>query len=533
MSLGTRLPRALSEYPCRSAPMLRFERLLAPTRDAGVLIEPPAAAWPALIEQNRRLLATATARIAGRPLAEVREQTRAALAGSDVDDRPLIVAGHQPDFVHPGVWAKHVAVRHLVDSNGWGGLDLVVDNDAPTSASLVVPTIGAGNLVATAEVALRPGHAGSAHEARQALSPGQLAKVRERVLALAPYRAQGTMLPAYLDGLGTAAGGDFVDQHLAGRHAVDEPLGATLPEARVSRAFDGPLLAHLLIDAGGFAACYNAALAQYRIEQGVRSPDRPLPDLGRRGERVEAAFWVYQPGRPRLRLWVARTGERLAFFADQLPIGECSASELARDAQAALAALHPWVVRPRALTLTLWARLTLGDLFVHGIGGAKYDRINDAIIRGYFKLAAPAYACVSATMRLPLPSFGTGPGELAHVRRRLREMWFKAAKYIPWGPADLLERRWRLVRESQTLRQARGDRLKRRCVWLELREVNRRIVESCPEVLRETARLAEEAAGRVASNRAAGGREYFYALQPRARLEHLAEAIRHRLDAGD
>ncbi len=512
--------------------MLRFDRLLAPTRDAGVLIEPPVAAWPALIEQNRTAFSSATARIAGRPLAELREQTRAALTGPASDNRPLIVAGHQPDFVHPGVWAKHVAVRHLVDTRGWGGLNLVVDNDSPGSNGLLVPTIGAGNLVGTAEVVLRPGHAGSAHEARPVLLPEQLAALRAQLLAAAPYRGAGTMISAYLDGLGSA-GTDFVDQHLAGRAAVDGPLGAALPETRVSRAFGGPMLAHLLLDAEGFASCYNTALADYRREQGVRSPDRPLPDLGRRGERVEAAFWVYQPSRPRLRLWVARHGERLELFADQLRIGEVSSGDLSRGADSALAALAPWVIRPRALTLTLWARLTLSDLFVHGIGGAKYDRINDAIIRSYFKLAPPAYACVSATMRLPLPSFGTGAGELAHVRRRLREMWFKPAKYIPWGPRELLDQRWNLVRESAALRTNRGDRWHRRSVWLEIREVNRRIVESYPDVPRETARLAEEAAARVASNRVAGGREYFYALQPRSRLERLARAIRRRLDAGD
>ncbi len=246
--------------------MLRFDRLLAPTRDAGVLIEPPVAAWPALIEQNRTAFSSATARIAGRPLAELREQTRAALTGPASDNRPLIVAGHQPDFVHPGVWAKHVAVRHLVDTRGWGGLNLVVDNDSPGSNGLLVPTIGAGNLVGTAEVVLRPGHAGSAHEARPVLLPEQLAALRAQLLAAAPYRGAGTMISAYLDGLGSA-GTDFVDQHLAGRAAVDGPLGAALPETRVSRAFGGPMLAHLLLDAEGFASCYNTALADYRREK--------------------------------------------------------------------------------------------------------------------------------------------------------------------------------------------------------------------------------------------------------------------------
>ena len=38
-------------------------------------------------------------------------------------------------------------------------------------------------------------------------------------------------------------------------------------------------------------------------------------------------------------------------------------------------------LRPRALTLTLFARLCVADFFIHGIGGGKYDEVTDRIIR--------------------------------------------------------------------------------------------------------------------------------------------------------
>ena len=62
-------------------------------------------------------------------------------------------------------------------------------------------------------------------------------------------------------------------------------------------------------------------------------------------------------------------------------------------------------LRPRALTLTLFARLCLGDFFIHGIGGGKYDEVTDAIIRDYFGIEPPAYQVLSATLHLPLPAF--------------------------------------------------------------------------------------------------------------------------------
>ncbi len=62
-------------------------------------------------------------------------------------------------------------------------------------------------------------------------------------------------------------------------------------------------------------------------------------------------------------------------------------------------------VRTRALTTTLFARLFLADLFIHGIGGGKYDELTDAIVRRFYGFEPPRYLVLSATRWLPLPSF--------------------------------------------------------------------------------------------------------------------------------
>ena len=54
-------------------------------------------------------------------------------------------------------------------------------------------------------------------------------------------------------------------------------------------------------------------------------------------------------------------------------------------------------VRSRALTNTLYARLFLCDLFIHGIGGGKYDEVTDDMIRRYYGIEPPEYLVLSAT----------------------------------------------------------------------------------------------------------------------------------------
>ncbi len=48
-------------------------------------------------------------------------------------------------------------------------------------------------------------------------------------------------------------------------------------------------------------------------------------------------------------------------------------------------------LRTRALTTTLFSRFMLGDLFIHGIGGAKYDELGDEIARRFFGIEPPEF----------------------------------------------------------------------------------------------------------------------------------------------
>ena len=74
-------------------------------------------------------------------------------------------------------------------------------------------------------------------------------------------------------------------------------------------------------------------------------------------------------------------------------------------------------IRSRALITTLWARLVLGDLFLHGIGGAKYDQVTDLLIERFFGLPAPGIMVMSATLHLPIARPAAAAGSARGHRR--------------------------------------------------------------------------------------------------------------------
>jgi hypothetical protein len=130
-------------------------------------------------------------------------------------------------------------------------------------------------------------------------------------------------------------------------------------------------------------------------------------------------------------------------------------------------------VRSRALITTLWARLVLGDLFLHGIGGAKYDQVTDAVIDRFFGLVPPGYLVLSATLLLPIPRQRSGAEEARAIERRLRDLDWHPETAIDGAqcPArcpelpELLAAKSRWIRTLPTPVSARTR-------WLEIRRLN-------------------------------------------------------------
>ena len=195
------------------------------------------------------------------------------------------------------------------------------------------------------------------------------------------------------------------------------------------------LTAHLTAHLPRFWEVYNAALADYRRRHHIRSSAHPVPELGADGKWLEAPFWIWTNDDPRRRrVFVGPRGDELiltdrAGLEIPLRLAPDSDTSAAVEQLAGLAerGIH---LRSRALLTTLAARLLLGDLFIHGIGGAKYDRLTDDIIQRFFCLAPPAYMVVSGTLHLPIDHQPTSADELRGVERRLRDLTFHPERFV-------------------------------------------------------------------------------------------------------
>ncbi len=508
--------------------MLDFTRLKTPPEHGDVLVAPDPRRLAADVVANASQLRESNATVLGEPLAEWRRQTRSRMA-KNADD-PVVVIGHQPELMHAGVWAKHIVAHRLARSLGGLAINLVVDNDSPRRADLRIPCVNQSG-TALRTVRFPTPRSGQAHEQVQTLSREDIERLRAEVKHAMEERFERSQMPAFFDGLRSPhQPADWVDQYVAGRQDIERHFGIELNDLRVSHVWWSPLLAEMLLNAERFAEVYNRALAWYRHEFRVRGSNRPMPDLARHGDAIELPVWVYRRNESRRRLFVARRGDVREILAESETITTCTAIDtgICDHWIAPLAGDTDWRMRPRALTLTIWARLFLADLFIHGIGGAKYDRISDRIIADYFGIMPPELACVSATMHL-FPAHRPADEETpADCRNMIRDMTWNPQRHPLKNPtnAGLVEQRAALVLRSRELRERDPrNQSARRDVFMEIRDINRKLLTERSALLAELNDRMHRTSRRTDDDRIAREREYFFALFDRPTLEQLLSAL--------
>ena len=171
-------------------------------------------------------------------------------------------------------------------------------------------------------------------------------------------------------------------------------------------------------------------------------------------------------------------------------------------------------LRPRALMTTMFARLFLGDLFFHGIGGAKYDQLTDVIVHRFLGCVPPAFLVLTATAKLRGGKDLALDDDLRRINERLRGL-----HYNPQRWATLTEDSRPLIAEKQQWLACEPPLRERRTRHQALRALNDGLQ---PFVAAERASLLEERQRWLQlrnQDRVLGSREYAFCL-------HSTEVLR-------
>jgi hypothetical protein len=513
-------------------PQLSPGSFRVPERSGEVRIDPPADRIAALLATSRNA-SWGRAEILGTPLAEFRRAVRArtlSMAGPPPPqgrpslEVPLVVMGHQPIFFHPGIWIKFFVLTGLHERCGAAGIYLNCDHDAPWPITAEMPAVATGlsrraetlldfpddvPLEAVPLISEEAWGAFCARVRRHLVTLG-VRGIRERFETFIPLAARARDAAATLAGFLGGARRAYEAQ--AGPPGYVELAVSSLSDTREFTAF----ALHVMQDPTGFLTRYNSSLEEYRRVHRLRSAANPFPNLEEADGFQETPFWALHEGR-RTKLFARRDGERLRLQRPgappvDLPAGPSGLEELLASGLR---------LRPKALTLTMFARVCLGDVFLHGVGGGRYDRVTNAVIAGVFGCAPPPYVVATATLALPLLGDGVPVEDRRVLERRMMDLQHNPERHLS-SPSQvqrqLVDEKWALIKAIEQMRPGP----ERRAATHRIREVNSHLAEGlADEIQRIQAKLAA-LDGSSAALEAASYRGYPYFLFDPAAVNALA-----------
>jgi len=506
-------------------------RLKAPRDHGAILAHPPLTEVGSLLAANAARLESAAVALQGRPLCDLRRlahsETIAAAraylsdAGEPVPDfigDAIILAGHQPELFHPGVWIKNFALQSLAKKHRAVPLNLVIDNDAVKATALRVPYD-----TQLAKVPFDSWQSDAPCEDRVVQDEELFASLPSRVQQLVqvwPFRP--LLYNWWPEVLRQRRRTPLLGERLAaGRRSLERAWGRQPFEVPLSRVCETEgfawFVVHVLRELPRFHADYNAAVRGYRQRHDLRSPMHPAPDLAQEGLWLEAPFWAWRRGEPRRqRLWAKSTGNNIELRAGATlwPTLQGNVIRQVEQWRLLIAAGHKF--RTRALTTTLFGRLLLGDLFVHGIGGGKYDEVTDELFRQFFGLEAPAYLVLTATLQLPLAKFPTAHDDYLHSQRLERDVFWNPQRHLDGQAGDGVSS---LIREKENwIRHACANHDDRKHRFTELRRINEELHALAGVDQTRIHQALADAERRMRLHELHSSREYAFCLFPEEML---------------
>ncbi len=275
----------------------------------------------------------------------------------------------------------------------------------------------------------------------------------------------------------------------------------------------------ILIGLRRFHQCYNESTDLYRKAHGIRSRAHPVPNLAEQDGWLEAPLWIYGNAAPERRTaWV-----KLA--SDHLVLGDRNGREIRIDtadmtaaAQQLCDGLGPeFKLRPRALLTTMYARTVLSDLFLHGIGGAKYDQLGDLITSSFFGITPPTYMVVSATIQLPGEQSTDQGEQVRSLKRALRDTLYQPERFADQltSQREIIDRKRRLLTAIPPKGQ-RGD-------WhRQIAEINQQLSAGLESVRADLRQQLARTQRQVGSQKILQSREHPFCIFP---LEYLHETF--------
>ena len=382
---------------------------------------------------------------------ELSPNKRPLLTG-DVATQPIVMTGHQPVIFHSGLTFKYEITERFAAEHNAIAVAVIIDTDQGDAGQFSHPQCFYGDLPdSTTENKAGPAAASypilaidTLAESHTLFAHGRLRQPEELELLSTSTQKQLLLAAQPKAAESCASAFEYFRQLAAAKATALEAntimrwhngIGGRMLELPLSAIASFPeclmLTADILKQPIRFATAYNAALQDFRDENGIRNVANPFPDLKVESNGCELPFWVINHNRStRHVLEVQLDGSVTRLVANGKTV-DTFASNISGES------LEPMLLQnlqlvPRGALITAFLRLLFSDLFVHGTGGARYDRFTDDFIRSWWNAEPPPFTVASASRYLFVKE-RHNLQRLEKIKTELRELQYNPQRHFGTG----------------------------------------------------------------------------------------------------
>ncbi|MGR3318502.1 MAG: hypothetical protein ACUZ8O_08475 [Candidatus Anammoxibacter sp.] len=495
----------------------------------------------------------------------------------NAENAPVIVTGHAPEFYTPGIWIKNHLVDKLAKSLNGVGINLVIDNDTPGKNLISIPNLNkespaiedmgtAGTIKGLAyEEVVFPFTLRTDEDCECSDNEDISGKpdsestrlyhdLKEKCVSLLNDNTANEHVSKFMDLMihSSKQTNNLGEQVTFARRRFEERFDIKNLEIPISKICEteGFLIFFLAIAAehDRFALIYNSRLENYRKANRIRSSANPLPNLKVDKGLTELPFWIWRTNERRKKVFVRKNGNSYLDILTESSITKemstpdktsgnalvCLGRVTLHDNSQNLETLKAicnegFKIRPKALTNTLFARLFLSDIFIHGVGGAKYDTITDGIIKDFFGVTPPDYITISATLFPPFSKFDVDNKDLLPLENELKQMRYNPDKYIPVELLDNEEIKGLISEKRDLIKgEKKRNKIDAKKVFLRIKDINALLYNKIEQIVNQKDGEISSLKNKLKYNSIINNRNYPFFIYPEEFMKEFFKNVLKR-----
>jgi len=524
------IQQELALYDCKNA-----VKSAVPEEKDTIFIRPEFSRWPKLLEDNKYILQSFKLNSCREQLLKKAVDYTRKITGinhSFENNKITIVTGHQAIWHHCGILAKSVIANAFAKQLGGFCVHLVLDHDIHDTEMLMPDKRGYSG-VSLKKVRIEKVKRDVPVEFRGAAGFKQLQDFMDAVSTRENCFCQSSWKEYLRSDFKKLRFSSIADTITGLQANLYSKLGIDMLYLPVSLMSEGNLFwdftGTIIKNAAAFADIYNKAISQQIRSMKVQPSHtiRPLK-MDTKNKVTELPFWLVSSKGKRFSLLVSsKCRDKTSFGTNSQVLGQLKLKDLNKLPATLRRAVRKrgFLLRPKAVSLTLFARLCLADFFIHGIGGAGYEAITDYIIERYFSLENLHFGIVTATVTLPdYDNSDSTSIDLNNLKQQLRQVRFSPEKFIEDTILKTPSIKTLTERKNKLIKISRNPTLSnqvRKSAWQQIAQINSQLFKHAAPSFRQIERQINLLQLENIPAEISDYREFFFGLFPEYKLRNF------------